>query len=131
MKRAVSKFVLDASALLALLNTEDGSAVVQEFLPHATISTVNLAEVVTRLSSLGMPEEQIRQVLGVLGLETIPFDEEQAFRAGLISANTRSLGLSLGDRACLALALSTHTVALTADREWKKLDIGIEIRLIR
>ena len=127
----MSEFILDASALLALLNAEDGSAFVQEYLLRSSISSVNLAEVVTRLSSHEMPEGEIRDALAVLGLEIIPFDEEQAFRAGLLSAYTRPLGLSLGDRACLALALTTHSIALTADREWEKLDIGVEIRLIR
>jgi PIN domain nuclease of toxin-antitoxin system len=127
----VNKSVLDASALLALLNAEDGSVVVQEFLPRSIVSAVNLAEVVTRLSILGMPEEEARQALNVLGLEVIPFDEDQALRVGFLSASTRPLGLSLGDRACLSLALTTHATALTADRSWKELDIGVEIKLIR
>jgi ribonuclease VapC len=126
-----NRSVLDASALLALLNAEDGSAVVQDLLPDAIISTVNLAEVVTRLSNLDMPEPKIRDALGVLGLEIIPFDEDQAFQAGLLSTYTRYLGLSLGDRACLSLALTRHAIAVTADRTWKKLDVGVEIRLIR
>lgn len=127
----LNSHVLDASALLALLNSEEGTALVQDLLPQSVISTVNLAEVVTRLSFLGMPEAEIREALTVLGLEIIPFDEEQAFRAGLLSAYTKTLGLSLGDRACLALALTTHGIALTSDRDWKKLDIGVEISLIR
>lgn len=127
----MSEYVLDASALLALLNAEKGADLVQGFLPQSVISTVNLAEVVTRLSAVGMPEDQIRDVLAYLGLETMPFDEEQAFRAGFLFAHTPPLGLSLGDRACLALALTTHTTVLTADRVWKDLDIGVEIKLIR
>ncbi|MCX6038171.1 MAG: type II toxin-antitoxin system VapC family toxin [Chloroflexi bacterium] len=127
----VSNYVLDASALLSLLNSEDGSDLVLVFLPHSVISTVNLAEVVTRLSILGMPEGENREALTLLGLEIIPFDEEQAFRAGLLSAYTQPLGLSLGDRACLALALTTQSIALTADRVWKDLDIGVAISLIR
>ena len=127
----MSDFVLDASALLALLNAEQGTDLVQDLLPQAVISTVNLAEVVARLSILGMPEGEIRDALAVLGLEAIPFDEEQAFRAGLLSMPTQSLGLSLGDRACLALALRTAKTVLTADRVWRNLDIGVDIRLIR
>jgi len=127
----VSDYALDASALLALLNAEEGSDLVQGFLPQSVISTVNLAEVVTRLSILGIPEGEVRNALTVLGLKSVPFDEEQAFRAGLLSAYTQPLGLSLGDRACLALALTTHAVALTADRVWKDLDIGVVIKLIR
>ena len=124
-------YVLDASALLTLLNAEKGRDLVLEFLPKSVISTVNLAEVVTRLSMIGMPDGEVREALTMLGLETIPFDEEQAFRAGLLSAYTRTLGLSLGDRACLALAITNHAAALTADRAWKDLDIGVEIKLIR
>ena len=127
----MSNYVLDASALLALLNAEDGSDLVSDSLPNSVISPVNLAEVVTRLSILGMPEGEVREAVTLLGLEIIPFDEEQAFRAGLLSVYTQPLGLSLGDRACLALALTTHAAALTADRVWKDLDIGVAIKLIR
>ncbi len=127
----MSNFVLDASAILALLNAERGADLVLDALPKAVLSTVNLAEVVTRLSSHGMPENEIHEALAVLGLEIIPFDEEQAFRAGLLSNVTQSAGLSLGDRACLALATITHSTALTADKAWQSLDIGVPIKLIR
>ena len=127
----MSKVVLDASALLALLNDETGADMVRELLPDALISTVNLAEVVTRLSLLGMAGEQIREVLTLLGLNMVPFDEEQAFLAGSFAAQTHSLGLSLGDRACLALASGTGATAVTADRVWKSLDLGVNIQLVR
>ena len=127
----MSNYVLDASALLALLNAEKGSALVQDVLPQSVISTVNLAEVVSRLTILKIPEEEVREALTVLGLEIIPFDEEQAFRAGLLSVYTQHLGLSLGNRACLALSLNSNATALTADRAWKDLDIGIKIKRIR
>ena len=127
----MSKGILDASALLALLNDEKGTEVVQELLPEALISTVNLAEVVTRLSVVGMPDDEIRGTLSLLGLETMAFDEEQAFQAGFLVQQTHSLGLSLGDRACLALSQATAAAAVTADRAWEGLDIGVEIRLIR
>ncbi len=127
----MSKVVLDASALLALLNDETGAEIVKGSLPDALISTVNLAEVVTRLSLIGMPGEQIREILTLLGLGIVPFDEEQAFLAGLFAARTHSLGLSLGDRACLALASATGSTAVTADRVWKNLKLGVEIQLVR
>jgi PIN domain nuclease of toxin-antitoxin system len=127
----VSKYVLDASALLALLNAEQGAAFVQNLLPDAVISTVNLAEVVTRLSAVGMPEIAIRETLSILGLQLIAFDGEQAFQAGFIYSVGKAFGLSLGDRACLALARATTAVAVTADRGWKGLESGIEIQLIR
>ena len=127
----MSERVLDASALLALLNAEKGADRVQDLLPQAVISAVNLAEVVTRLSAIGMPEAEIRNTLALLGLETIPFGEEQAYQAGLLYPPTQPLGLSLGDRACLALAKTTTATAVTADRAWGDLDIGIAINLIR
>jgi PIN domain nuclease of toxin-antitoxin system len=127
----VSKVVLDASALLALLNNETGASTVRELLPDAMISTVNLVEVVTRFSLLGMPEEQIRDVINLLGLAIISFDEEQAFLAGLFAAQTHSLGLSLGDRVCLALARVIGATAITADRVWNNLNLGVRIQLIR
>jgi ribonuclease VapC len=127
----VTDYVLDASALLALLNAEPGADLVQDLLPEAILSTVNLAEVVTRLSAVGMPENDIRNTLTLLGLEVIPFDEEQAYQAGLLYAYGRNYGLSLGDRACLALARTSAAAAVTADRAWGDLDLGIEIKLIR
>jgi len=127
----VNKVVLDASALLALLNDETGADLVRELLPDALISTVNLAEVATRLSLLGMAGEQIREVLTLLGLNMAPFDEEQAFLAGSFAAQTHSLGLSLGDRACLALASATGATAVTADHIWKDSGLGVRIQLVR
>jgi PIN domain nuclease of toxin-antitoxin system len=78
-----------------------------------------------------MAGEQIREVLTLLGLNMVPFDEEQAFLAGSLAAHTHSLGLSLGDRACLALASGTGATAVTADRVWKSLDLGMKIQLVR
>jgi len=127
----LNDYVLDASALLTLLNVEKGDDLVQELLPRAVISSVNLAEVVTRLSLLNIPEIEIHEILDPLGLEIIPFDEDQAFQAGVISKIPQSLGLSLGDRACLALAVTTHKNVVTADRVWKELKLGVEIQLVR
>jgi len=123
--------VLDASALLALLNAEEGAQLVQDLLPAAVISTVNLAEVVTRLCAYGMPEDEIRETLALLGLHPMPFDEEQAFQAGLLYPQVQPFGLSLGDRACLALARQVAGTAVTADRVWEELDLEVGIQLIR
>ena len=127
----MNDYVLDASALLTLLNAEKGADLVQDLLPRSVISSVNLSEVVTRLTLLDMPENEIHEILDVLGLEIIPFDEEQAFQAGVISRLPQPQGLSLGDRACLALALATRRTAITADRTWKELSLGVEIQLVR
>ena len=101
----MSEVVLDASAILALLNDEKGADIVQSSLPDAVISTVNLAEVVTRLNLIGMEAAEIREVVSLLALEVVPFDEEAAINCGLMAKATQSLGLSLGDRACLSLAV--------------------------
>ncbi|HEY3344022.1 MAG TPA: type II toxin-antitoxin system VapC family toxin [Anaerolineaceae bacterium] len=126
-----NQVVLDASALLALLNEEKGAQYVQDRLAGALISTVNLAEVVTRLTAIGMPQDEISDTLTLLGLEAAPFDEIQAYQAGFLYPVTHSLGLSLGDRACLALAKSVNLPVLTADSAWKNLDVGTQIQLIR
>lgn len=127
----MNRVVLDASAVLALLNDEVGAKIVQESLPGAIISSVNFAEVVTRLTLLGMPENEIREALNILALDITPFDEDQAFLAGILASKTKQLGLSLGDRACLALALKTGSAALTSDKVWQALDIGVTVRVIR
>lgn len=127
----MSKYVLDASAVLAVLNNETGSDIVQKALPDAVISTVNLAEVVTRLTARNMPEGEIREVLSLLGIESVPFTEETAIRSGVLFSETKSAGLSIGDRACLALAKEMKAAAITADRKWQSLDIGTVVRLIR
>lgn len=123
--------VLDASAVLALLNDESGAGTVQELLPVAIISSVNYAEVVTRLSLLGMPENEIHETLEILGLTIISFDESLAFQTGALALATKPYGLSLGDRACLALALKTGYSAVTSDRIWQELNIGVAVNVIR
>ena len=127
----MNKIVLDASALLALLNDEPGALMVQENLPDAVISAINLAEVVTRLNLIGMPEKEIHKALEILGLEVIPFDEDLAYIAGLLATAAKPFVLSLGDRACLALAEKYGSSAFTADKAWQELSLGIDIKIIR
>jgi len=127
----VNEVVLDASALLALLNGEEGANKVQGLLSRSIISSVNFAEVVTRLAAIGMPKEEIRTVLSILGLVIVPFDDEQAYFTGEIYPQTSHLGLSLGDRACLALAHIEGYIAITTDRAWAKLDSDVKVELIR
>lgn len=131
MRQPVAKIVLDASALLALLNSEAGADVVAQSVSEAVISTVNLSEVIGKLCAAGMPEEAIRQALYGLDLEVIPFDEEQAYGAGLLRSVTDEKGLSLGDRACLDTARRLGFSALTVDRVWKELSVGVDVGLIR
>ena len=123
--------VIDASALLALLNAEPGAGVVAEALSGGVISAVNLSEVVAKLCEVGMPEKAIQQALQPLGLEVIAFTEEQAYQAGLLRTATQGTGLSLGDRACLSLAEMLGAVALTADRAWAGLSVRVTVKVIR
>jgi ribonuclease VapC len=129
-------FVLDASAVLALLNNETGAERVAQCLaqgqaPGCAISAVNLAEVLTKLIDRGVPAEIAAKLLQDLELAVVSVDETAALAiAGLRSA-TRSFGLSLGDRACLALAQAIKAKVLTADRPWAQLELGVEIELIR
>jgi ribonuclease VapC len=127
----VTRSVLDASALLALLNAEPGSRLVEENLSGAAMSAVNLSEVVAKLAERGMPEPEMRAAIDGLGLDIRSFDAEMAYAAGSLRPATRSLGLSLGDRACLSLARSLRAPALTTDRGWKKLRIGVKVRTLR
>ncbi len=127
----MARVVLDASAILALLNAEPGSRVVEESLSEAAVSAVNLSEVISKLSERGMPEAAIRTAIDGLGLEVHPFDAPAAYSAGRLRPATRGLGLSMGDRACLALGVSLSAPVLTADGSWKKLKVGVKVRLIR
>jgi ribonuclease VapC len=127
----MAEIVLDASALLAMLNAEPGAEVVAEALPGAIISAVNLSEVVAKLCGAGMPDKMILQALEPLGLEVAAFDNEQAFHAGLMNAVTKGAGISLGDRACLSLARMLGLPALTADKMWARLSVGVTVKVIR
>ena len=125
--------VLDASAVLCLLKDEVGAPRVKAALPTASISAVNLAEVVAKLTEAGGSMEQVAAIVSTLNLAVVPFDAEQALACGFLRAATKAQGLSLGDRACLALARQRSATALTADRAWRSLppDLGISIELIR
>ncbi len=123
--------VADASAILAMLDREPGHQRVAAELPATVMSTVNLAEIVTSLINKGIPAADARRTTESLEIETVPLDRELALAAGALREVTRSHGLSLGDRACLALARHLALPALTADRTWAELDVGIEIQLIR
>lgn len=127
----MSEVVLDASALLALLNREPGAEEVEKTIPGAAIGAVNLSEVVAKLAERGMPEEAIRLALSGIELEVAPFDGPLAYHAGLLRVATRSLGLSFGDRACLALGRQLGAPVLTTDRRWKELSVGVTVRVIR
>jgi len=128
----VTDWVLDASALLALLHREPGADQVAAALGQgAVIGAVNLAEVVSRLTDGGMPETRVRSRLDALDLSIATYDEELALRTGFLRPQTRAHGLSLGDRACVALAQRLDATALTADSRWRQLAADVRLAFIR
>lgn len=131
MKPSVNDVVLDASALLAVLCAEPGAERVEPHLEGARIGAVNLSEVVAKLIEDGVPEAEIRRAIGRLELDVHAFGQQDAYAAGILRRSTRALELSFGDRACLALAQSVNAPALTADRSWAQLDLGIAVEVIR
>ena len=128
----MSSIVLDASALLALLNGETGAEkLTPQLLSIATCSTVNLAEVQGKLVTRGLsPHEAWVAALGPIR-EATAFTTEHARTAGTLIAQTRTLGLSLGDRACLALGLALKAPVYTTDQSWRKLKLDVRIHVIR
>lgn len=132
MKRTGRRLiVLDASVVLALAFLEPGWDVVPWGQEDLCISTVGLVEVVTKLIDRWPTGANIQGFLDPLTLTRVPLTDKQAIAAGLLRAPTRSKGLSLGDRCCLALALDLGAPVMTADRVWAGLDLGVEVRLIR
>lgn len=124
--------VLDASAVLALLGDEPGADRVAAAVGDgATIGAVNLAEVLTKLSDFGMPEGEAADAIEGLGLEVVAFDGNAARAASALRASTRARGLSLGDRAALALAASRGAPVLTTDRVWVGAVPSVEVVLVR
>ena len=127
----MSDIVFDASALLALIRGEPGADVVASHLGRAAMSSVNVAEVYGRLLREAFRPEEFRRDIEAIDFKLHSFDAEQAFLAGRFEPATRPLGLSLGDRACLALALSLGVPALSGDRRWAGTKVGVEINLFR
>lgn len=129
------RYVLDASAVLALIKREPGHDRVAPMFANGScqVSAVNWAEVLTKLSESGQTDSTVRAAAYALGATVIAFDAPQAETCGLLRTATRRFGLSLGDRACLALARTQGAVAVTADRVWLPLaePLGIAIECIR
>ena len=122
--------VLDASAILALLLGEPGAETVADAIADgAAISTVTHAEVGTVLIRNGHDPSLLAQVTAQVSVEL--FTVADADTAAALIADGARLGLSLGDRACLALAKRLNAPALTVEQVWAQLDVGIEITLIR
>jgi len=128
----MSRVVLDASAILALIHNEAGAEkLTPEVLRDAVCSTVNLAEVQAKLVTRGWPPDDAWEDATSPIREAIAFNDEQAKIAGSMVTVTRQLGLSPGDRACLALGLSLRAPIYTAEKLWTKLKLGVRVHVIR
>lgn len=129
--KAVIEAVLDASALLAFLRNEPGSDQVATRLSRSCISAVNLAETISKLVEYGKPLDAVGYQIERLQIPVIPFDAEHARIVASLWVATRVAGLSLGDRACLALGLKRECPVVTADRQWDACGIGVQVIRIR
>lgn len=127
----MKQIILDASAVLAFINKEPGHEKVEPYLPYSIISTINLAEVMSILLENHLEEKEVKNLVGYLIHEIVPFGEEHAFMTAALKKSTQAHGLSLGDRACLALAKIKNLPVLTADKAWQKLNLKIKTIFIR
>lgn len=134
---SVPASVLDASALMAVLHAEDGASVVIEAIGRgAAVSVVNWAEVLSKFAEAGKDPEaaaaELRRAEGsrrALSIE--PLTAADCVAVARLRPITRRQGLSLADRACLALAERLDVPALTADRKWLEADVAADVQLIR
>jgi PIN domain nuclease of toxin-antitoxin system len=127
----VSRAVLDASAVLALLFGETGAAVAVERGQSGFLSAVTYSEAIAKSLDRGVPLETVKQAMDGFRLTLVPFDESHALTAASFRTATRGKNFSFANRACLATALLARLPALTADRKWQEVDLGVEIILIR
>jgi ribonuclease VapC len=127
----MAECVVDSSVLLAYLNAEPSVGDLEAALFGAVLSAVNFAEVVSKLKEMRRDVVEASELIATFRLTIHPADEGLAFRAGSLRAETRHLGLSLGDRFCLALGERLGLPILTADRAWGELARGFGIRVVR
>ena len=127
----MTDYVLDASAVLAVIQEEPGAERIEAHLDTGCISAVNLAEVVGKPQARGLGDNEIDELIALLDLDTRILDKDGAVFMGKLRQSTKVAGLSLGDRACLALAHSLGATAITMDRAWKDLEIGVAIEVAR
>jgi len=123
--------VLDASAVLAWVRSEPGADQVDTVLDGAVFSAVNASETAQKLIQHGADGSWAISELSELGVIVTPFTSDDALAAAELWPYTRAAGLSLGDRSCLALAQRRNSPVLTADRAWQKIDVDVDIQLIR
>jgi len=127
----MSRVVLDATALLTLINAEPGAEVIARYLKNAEISAITLSEVVTILAEMGMPLEEITRVFDRLGIKVHPFARNTALTAALLRSNVEDLELTISDRASLALAMQLGSPVITVNPLWDRLDAGVPVKIVK
>ena len=127
----MAKVVLDSSALIAFLRSETGAQSVEADIPGALLCSVNLAEIFAVLTRRGETPSRVRTIIALSQVEVVPFDAALAQACGTLISRTRQNGLSLADCACLALGAREKLPVVTADRAWKEIDLGLDVRLVR
>jgi PIN domain nuclease of toxin-antitoxin system len=127
----VTEFVADASAVLAFARGEPGEKRVAKVREHCVVSSLNLLEAFSKLVRYDVPAEQVRLFLRESFPRVIPIDRDLAESSAVFHANSRNLGLSYADCVCLVLGKQRDAIVLTADRDWKKVDLDVKVELIR
>ncbi|MEK6746428.1 MAG: type II toxin-antitoxin system VapC family toxin [Pseudomonadota bacterium] len=127
----MKKFSLDSSAFIAYIFDEKGADEAYKYLYNSVVSSVIYCEFISLMMERGFNIDEARETVDSFGIEIIDFDETQAVLAAELRNKTKVKGLSLGDRACLALAITKKIPVVTADKIWSKLDIGVNVKLIR
>lgn len=127
----MNSVILDSSALLALIANEKGADIVTQYLSNAKMSTVNISESIATLINKGATFHEAETIVDTLLHKRIPFSDTQSKIAAEIVTETKKYGLSLGDRACLSLAIAEKLPVLTADKIWSNVKTGVKIILIR
>jgi ribonuclease VapC len=126
------EYVMDSTALIAVVYREPGFERVVEILDKSAISAVNLAEIINKLVLRGSPAEEVQDLLRPLKLQVEDWSEDLAYRSAEFTPFTKSHGLSLGDRACLTLAKQLRATAVTSDRAWRRIpSLGVRVMMFR
>jgi ribonuclease VapC len=126
------EYVLDATALIALVAQESGSERIAELLENSVVGAVNLAETANKLLEKGFSAAEVRESLAKLELKIEDWTEAMAYRSAEFTRFNKSHGLSLGDRACLTVAKQLRITAVTSDSTWRRApSLGVPIMIFR
>ncbi len=127
----MNEVILDSSALLALIKKEQGAEIVEKLIGRVIMSSINLSEVAATLLDSDMSVKECQECIEPFIEKIIPFGKEESFSTAALKKLTKHKGLSQGDRACIALGLSTGYPIYTADKVWAELDLNCIINMIR